>query len=593
MYKTILKVHPEAPEWTKAGMMRTRFTVRVSIFDLSQDGNRENLPGPPQNRFGFYSHMANYVWMKNVRIVNNKWYGFDPHGANTAWSYYLVIEDCISAFNGKDGYTIDQYYYVSILNSVAYKNDRHGINVVSGSRYVLVKNNRLNDNPMCSIVVQNNEFGTRSLRFVKNIGEGHGIAGICIRNTFDVEVFYNKMYSTNRKANMYQLHEVNGVKLLANEWVRTPGQTMFSGYGDNEYTQWRTTVIDVTSAVRARYLKYVANLDKAPLGLVNLRNNAYGRKKADNHVPKYPRKLLFRNGKTYKKLLPRKSTHKQFIDPKGNNPQDSDPKCERGIRNGLFCCPEKCGSCAPANCATKGSECCPQSIRNDASSCDTFGPPCYLSRKYTARGRLYGPENLRKDGVFPENEDIKTTPDSARPKDGDVKKEDKPAVEPEPMPEPMKSMEPEMPKPIDVDPPKKKPVEMDPQIVAEKAKKEAMMEEMRKKAGMKPETEKKMKAEMVIHEDVDDEDDKEKKHNGKKKLILRKFTSMDSSSESEADPSCQRGVRKGIYCCPSSCGKCGGIGCSKRPGGKLCCTKSVRKENRSCADTGAPCMIRG
>jgi len=195
MHKTTLKVHPDAPPFPKAGMMRTRHTARVSLLDFTQDGNRHNLPGEPQNRFGVYTHMANYVWMKNVRIVDNKWYGFDPHGANTAWSYYLVMEDCYSSGNGKDGFTIDQYYYVSMLNSVAINNDRHGINIVSGSRYVLVKGNLVKDNAMCSLVMQNNEFGTHSVRFVDNVGVGHGLAGICIRNSYDVQAMGNKIYT--------------------------------------------------------------------------------------------------------------------------------------------------------------------------------------------------------------------------------------------------------------------------------------------------------------------------------------------------------------------------------------------------------------
>ena len=51
MHNTTLKVHADAPPFPKAGMMRTRHTTRVSLFDLTQDGNRHQLPGEPQNRF--------------------------------------------------------------------------------------------------------------------------------------------------------------------------------------------------------------------------------------------------------------------------------------------------------------------------------------------------------------------------------------------------------------------------------------------------------------------------------------------------------------------------------------------------------------
>lgn len=81
MYKTVLKVHPRSPPYALAGTIRTAFSERVSFFDFTQDGNRNKLSGSPQNRFGIYTHLSNYVWMKNVRIINNMWFGFDPHGA--------------------------------------------------------------------------------------------------------------------------------------------------------------------------------------------------------------------------------------------------------------------------------------------------------------------------------------------------------------------------------------------------------------------------------------------------------------------------------------------------------------------------------
>jgi len=50
-------------------------------------------------------------------------------------------------------------------------------------------------------------------------------------------------------------------------------------------------------------------------------------------------------------------------------------------------------------------------------------------------------------------------------------------------------------------------------------------------------------------------------------------------------------IQNGDYCCPESCGKCGGSGCSGRHGGKSnCCTSAIRANGISCADTPrAPC----
>ena len=44
-------------------------------------------------------------------------------------------------------------------------------------------------------------------------------------------------------------------------------------------------------------------------------------------------------------------------------------------------------------------------------------------------------------------------------------------------------------------------------------------------------------------------------------------------------------------CCPPACGKCGGDGCAKRPGGrKQCCTTSVLASMRACSG-GPPCVL--
>eukprot|EP00992_Anisonema_acinus_P001392 TRINITY_DN10460_c0_g2_i1.p1 TRINITY_DN10460_c0_g2~~TRINITY_DN10460_c0_g2_i1.p1 ORF type:complete len:588 (+),score=120.52 TRINITY_DN10460_c0_g2_i1:57-1820(+) len=59
----------------------------------------------------------------------------------------------------------------------------------------------------------------------------------------------------------------------------------------------------------------------------------------------------------------------------------------------------------------------------------------------------------------------------------------------------------------------------------------------------------------------------------------------------EADPFCDRGIKKRARCCAASCGTCGGSGCSSRDGGwAACCTSGVETQG-SCSDGPAPCMI--
>jgi len=49
----------------------------------------------------------------------------------------------------------------------------------------------------------------------------------------------------------------------------------------------------------------------------------------------------------------------------------------------------------------------------------------------------------------------------------------------------------------------------------------------------------------------------------------------------------------GVACCLTSCGACGGSGCSGRDGGgDGCCTADIIENNELCSVTGeAPCLI--
>jgi len=62
----------------------------------------------------------------------------------------------------------------------------------------------------------------------------------------------------------------------------------------------------------------------------------------------------------------------------------------------------------------------------------------------------------------------------------------------------------------------------------------------------------------------------------------------------DADPGCADGILSdsGLACCPVSCGRCGGPGCSDLPGGSYsCCASSVILSTVSCNDQKAPCTI--
>jgi len=59
------------------------------------------------------------------------------------------------------------------------------------------------------------------------------------------------------------------------------------------------------------------------------------------------------------------------------------------------------------------------------------------------------------------------------------------------------------------------------------------------------------------------------------------------------DPTCASGIKQVSVgaCCLASCGRCGGTGCSSRPGGaEGCCTNNIITANYSCTLSPAPCV---
>lgn len=200
------------------------------------------------------------------------------------------------------------------------------------------------------------------------------------------------MLSTKSNVDMFELQHTTNVKLVGNEWVRTPGPgKLVVAKGQNFFVQVRNNVINMNPNARSRYDRLLIGVDRPQAPVVNIYAKWYGKQQSNNRVPNTPKVKLWTGAVQPKTLRPRKHTHRQFVDAKSNNPVHSDPRCLRGLRNNLVCCPSWCNTCVPANCGGNTPACCPDSIRLDASSCDTFAPPCYLSRKFTAEGRLYGP----------------------------------------------------------------------------------------------------------------------------------------------------------------------------------------------------------
>lgn len=65
-------------------------------------------------------------------------------------------------------------------------------------------------------------------------------------------------------------------------------------------------------------------------------------------------------------------------------------------------------------------------------------------------------------------------------------------------------------------------------------------------------------------------------------LSLLQFSANQHDSVPRA-ALCQTGLKKGRFCCGSSCGTCGGRGCQNRPGGeRSCCLSDIKASGRKC-----------
>lgn len=141
--KTTLRMQALSEPFEVAGMVRIDKATRVSLLDLTLDGAREVQRNTTTleryGRYGVYATQFKYLWIRGVRAVNHGAYGFDPHGTRKLWSHYLVMQGCVAERNGLDGFTLDQTKHVSLLDSIAHRNSRHGVNIVTGSVDVLVR----------------------------------------------------------------------------------------------------------------------------------------------------------------------------------------------------------------------------------------------------------------------------------------------------------------------------------------------------------------------------------------------------------------------------------------------------------------------
>jgi parallel beta-helix repeat protein len=136
--------------------------------------------------------------------MNFQGYGFDPHGQKKTGTYgdVLVIKNCLSTHNNWDGFTLDQTKNIYMFNCTARSNGRHGFNVVTGSRYVVIENSTsfvdgyyFPTGSGCGVQIQNNQgYPTQRVTIRNMLIIDPKKGGICIEGVSNVIATNNKIY---------------------------------------------------------------------------------------------------------------------------------------------------------------------------------------------------------------------------------------------------------------------------------------------------------------------------------------------------------------------------------------------------------------
>ena len=242
MRETRIRLVDNAPVFSHAGVVRSTRATRVTVANLTIDGNMKgqkskDLDGEAYGRYGLFTQLTNFLYLQGVSVQNNIGYGFDPHGSKLEWAYYLLIDGCEAVNNGLDGFTLDQTYFVTLKRSWAYNNARHGLNIVTGSNYVRVTLNVMKDNGFdsgvgCNMMAQNNqELGTKNLEFSYNRLFNARKAGFCFSDVSDVRVSNSLVENEDRRSYCYYFSKTQNVNIDSTKCQRGKGHKVWSTNG--------------------------------------------------------------------------------------------------------------------------------------------------------------------------------------------------------------------------------------------------------------------------------------------------------------------------------------------------------------------------
>ncbi|AYV78550.1 MAG: hypothetical protein Edafosvirus17_26 [Edafosvirus sp.] len=200
---TILKLVDFANTFTFAGFLRAGAKHDIIISHVTIDGNQNYQNNDTYGQYGIFTEGCTSIWFDHVRVTQMAHYGYDPHGdkGNMIWGNKLTITNCTADHNGLDGFALDQTYNIIIIGSSAINNARHGFNIITGSRNVILQNNVAINNGYdyqpatsggCGITIQNDyNFNTSDVQIISNTLINNKRAGICLNDVYKIIIANN------------------------------------------------------------------------------------------------------------------------------------------------------------------------------------------------------------------------------------------------------------------------------------------------------------------------------------------------------------------------------------------------------------------
>ena len=203
---TILRLTPNASLYN-AGLLRSAFQkssqnvtrarfVNQHFLHLALDGNRANGTSS-KNSYGNFGTYADSSF-EDLRVHDFPHYGFDPHentNANAA-TLRILIKDSLTDHNSVDGMTTDMCVNSTFTTNVIDANDRHGINVVTGSQGNTYSNNLVTNNGANGIMVQPGSDVTTTSDYhtlINNVVRANAGSGISVYRAIGTQVLNNKV----------------------------------------------------------------------------------------------------------------------------------------------------------------------------------------------------------------------------------------------------------------------------------------------------------------------------------------------------------------------------------------------------------------